>query len=110
MTQSPEGLTARLLDAAQAAGADAADATVIQGTSLSIDVRAGVLEQAARAEGIDLGLRVFLGLRTANVQPSDTRDSTLDELTVRAVAMAREVHKEHKAGPASPTQLASDLA
>ncbi|MEM9639517.1 MAG: DNA gyrase modulator, partial [Pseudomonadota bacterium] len=109
MTQSPEGLTARLLDAAQAAGADAADAIVIQGTSLSIDVRAGVLEQAERAEGIDLGLRVFLGQRSATVSASDTRDATLDEMAVRAVAMAREAPEDPNAGLADPTQLASDI-
>ena len=109
MTQSPEGLTARLLDAAQAAGADAADAIVIQGTSLSIDVRAGVLEQAERAEGIDLGLRVFLGQRSATVSASDTRDGTLDEMAVRAVAMAREAPEDPNAGLADPTQLASDI-
>ena len=48
-------LTARLIDAAKEAGADAADSIVVQGTSVSVDVREGALEHAERSEGIDLG-------------------------------------------------------
>ena len=39
MTQTLADLTQRLLSAAKAAGADAADAVAIAGTSVSIDVR-----------------------------------------------------------------------
>ncbi|MBL3566688.1 TldD/PmbA family protein, partial [Rhodovulum sulfidophilum] len=60
-------LTQALLDAARQAGADAADALVTAGTSLSIDVRDGRLEQAERSEGIELGLRVLIGRRQACV-------------------------------------------
>ena len=62
-----EGLTAALLDAARKAGADSADALAVAGTSVSIDVRMGELEQAERAEGIDIWLRVLLGQRQACV-------------------------------------------
>lgn len=109
MTPSPEDLTAQLLDAARTAGADAADAVVVQGTSLNIDVRAGVLEQAERAEGIDLGLRVFVGQRSATVSASDIRAATLTEMTVRAVAMAQEAPEDPHAGLADPGQLAQDF-
>lgn len=108
MTQSPEGLTAQLLDAARKAGADASDAVVMQGTSLSIDVRAGTLEQAERAEAIDLGLRVFVGQRSATVSASDNRDTTLQEMAARAVAMAKEAPDDPYAGLAAPDQLARD--
>ena len=46
MTHDLESLTARLLDAARRAGADAADAMALRGASVSIDVRHGRLEQA----------------------------------------------------------------
>ena len=49
-----QGLTAQLLEAARRAGADSADAIAIDGTSLSIDVRAGALEHAERSEGVDV--------------------------------------------------------
>ena len=72
-----EALTLRLLDAARAAGAEAADAVAVAGDSLSIEVRSGALEHAERAEGVDLGLRVLLGRRQACVSSSDVRDATM---------------------------------
>ena len=101
-------LTARLLDAARAAGADASDAIAIQGTSVSVDVRAGALEQAERSEGIDLGLRVFLGHKQANVSSSDVSERTVAEMAARAVAMAREAPDDPNAGLADRDQLATD--
>ena len=73
MSQTPETLAHALLDAARKAGADSADAIAVAGTSLSIDVRAGALEEAQRSEGSDIGLRVFVGRRSAIVSSSDTR-------------------------------------
>ena len=74
MAADLEALAARLLDAAKAAGAEAADAIAVAGDSLSIEVRNGALEQAERAEGVDLGLRVLIGRRQACVSSSDIRD------------------------------------
>jgi len=109
MTQSLDQLTARLLDAARKAGADAADAIAVNGTSVSIDVRGGALEQAERSEGIDIGLRVFVGQRQANVSASDNRDATIQTMAERAVAMAREAPEDPNAGLAEADQLATDL-
>ena len=109
MTQALEELTGKLLQAARSAGADAADAMVTRGTSLSIDVRKGVLEQAERAEGVDLGLRVFIGRRSAIVSASDQRDRTIAEMATRAVAMAREAPEDPYSGLADPDQLAGEV-
>ena len=108
MTQSLDILTDKLLQAAKRAGADDADAVAVRGTSISIEVRAGKLEQAERSEGIDLGLRVFCGQRSANVSASDIRDDTLEEMALRAVAMAREAPEDPYAGLAAPEQLSRD--
>ena len=108
MTRSLEQLTNDLLQAAQKAGADNADAMAVQGTSVSIDVRAGRLEQAERSEGIDIGLRVLVGQRQANVSASDTRPQTLTEMAQRAVAMAREAPEDPHIGLADPAELARD--
>jgi PmbA protein len=108
MTQSLESLCQALLDAARKAGADAADAMSVQGTALSIDVRQGQLEQAERSEGIDLGLRVFVGQRQANVASSDIRPETLAAMAERAVAMAREAPADPHIGLAEPAQLVRD--
>ncbi len=101
-------LTARMIDAARRAGADQADALAVAATSLSIDVRQGRLEQAERSEGTDIGLRVFVGRRSAIVSSSDTRDATLAEMAERAVAMAREAPEDPFDGIADPSQLAQD--
>lgn len=101
-------LTEALLDAARKAGAESADALAVQGSSVSIDIRQGALEQAERAEGIELGLRVLIGGRQACVSVSDTSARTLADVAERAVAMAREAPADPYAGLADPGQIARD--
>lgn len=108
MTQSLEELTHALLFAAKKAGASQADAIAVQGTSLAIDVRGGQLEQAERSEGVDIGLRVFLGQRQACVSASDTSAQTISVMAERAIAMAQEAPEDGTIGLAEPEQL-SDL-
>lgn len=106
MTKTPEEISQRLLAAARAAGAEAADAIVIDSSSVSVEVRAGALEHAERSEGTDLGLRVFLGHRQAIVSSSDSRPETLAAMAERAVAMAAETPEDPFSGLADPDQLA----
>ena len=105
-------MTEALLDAALKAGAEAADALAVAGTSLAIDIRQGKLEQAERAEATELGLRVLIGGRQACVSVSDTSARTIAEVAERAVAMAREAPIDPFAGLAEPGQIARgwDLA
>lgn len=107
MTQTTEDLCQALLKAAKDAGADTADAMLVRGTSVSVDVRAGALEQAERSEASDVGLRVFLGKRSAIVSSGDTRPATLTAMAERAVAMAREAPEDPYAGLADPDQIAT---
>ncbi len=106
MAKSLESLGETLLRAAKKAGADAADAMLVEGKSISIDVREGKLEQAERAEGTDLGLRVFVGQRQAIVSSSDASDRTISAMAERAVAMANEAPEDSFTGLASSDQLA----
>lgn len=108
MSQPLDALTDQLLQAAARAGADGADAKAVQATSLSVDVRTGALEQAERAEGVDIGLRVFLGQKVASVSTSTTTAATITEMAERAVAMAREAPDDPFVGLASTEQLATD--
>ncbi len=105
MTQPLDQITHALIEAARHAGADAADAVAVRGQATTIDVRGGVLEQAERAEGVDIGLRVLIGRRQANVSASDTRRETLTMMAERAVAMAAEAPEDPHAGLADPDQL-----
>jgi len=109
MTQSLSDLSDQILAAARRAGADAADAIAVDGTSLSITVREGALEQAERSEGIDIGLRVFVGKRQACVSSSDTKPATLNQMAERAVAMAKEAPEDPYAGLADPSQLTTNI-
>lgn len=108
MSTNLEDLTHQLLQAARSAGADAADAMALQGTSVSIDVRMGKLEHAERSEAIDIGLRVMVGQRQANVSASDTKPETIQVMAERAVAMAKEAPEDPYVGLASSDQLATN--
>ncbi|WP_170763423.1 TldD/PmbA family protein [Ruegeria lacuscaerulensis] len=108
MTRTPEEISQNLLDAARDAGAEAADAIVLDGSSVSVEVRSGALEHAELSEGTDLGLRVFLGKQQAIVSSSDSRPETLKAMAERAVAMAREAPEDPFTGLADADQLASN--
>jgi PmbA protein len=101
-------LAADLLAAARSAGAGSADVVLKRNSAVSADIRAGGLEQAERAEGIEIGLRVLLGQRQAIVASSDTRPQTLRQMAERAVAMAREAPEDPSLGLAEAGQLAVD--
>ncbi|MBJ3763222.1 TldD/PmbA family protein [Maribius pontilimi] len=107
MARPLSDLTEALLGAARRAGADAADAIAIADVSLSIDVRVGALEQAERAEGTEIGLRVLMGKRQACVSASDLTAETMAQMAERAVAMAREAPEDPGVGLADPDQLAT---
>lgn len=108
MTPRLADLSHSLLDAARKAGAETADALAVAGTSVSIEIRKGALEQAERSEGVEIGLRVLVGRRQACVSASDTSDATIRALAERAVAMAREAPEDATAGLADVGQLARD--
>ena len=99
-------LTDALLIAAKRAGAESADAIATHGTSVSINVLNGALEQAERAEGTDIGLRVLIGKRQACVSASDTSADTIATMAERAVAMARLAPEDPHIGLADPDEIA----
>jgi len=107
MTDRLGDLTEALLKAAKAAGATEADAMAVDGTAISVDVRQGVLEQAERSEGVEIGLRVMVGKRQAAVSASDLSARTIADMAERAVAMAREAPLDESLGLADPSDLAA---
>ena len=97
-------LAERLVSAARRAGADTADAVAVRSMSLSVSVRDGEVEESERAEGDDVGLRVFVGRRQAVVSSNDTKVDA-SQLAERAVAMARVAPEDAYAGLADPDLL-----
>jgi PmbA protein len=94
------------LAAARAAGADAADAVYLGDGAGHVSVRLGALEDIGRAEGEEVGLRVFVGQRSASVSSSDLTPAALSEAAERAVAMARLAPEDPYAGLAPEDRLA----
>jgi PmbA protein len=100
-----EARAGALIEAARKAGADAADVLYVGEASLGISVRLGELEDVGRSEGEEIGLRVFVGQRSASVSSSDLSRGALAELVERAVAMAREAPEDPHSGLAPEEML-----
>lgn len=100
-----------VLRAARASGADAADVLVAKGTDFSVTVRHGEVETLKDAGSKALGLRVFVGRRTAVTYTSDFSASALREFVANAVDMAKATGEDPAAGlpdetpPVAPLDL-----
>ena len=97
-----------LVERALKAGADAAEAIVVEGISLGVSWRLGKLEDVERSEGRDIGLRVFCGKRQAVVSSTDLSERIIAPLVERAVAMAKVAPEDPFCGLADPARLAHD--
>jgi PmbA protein len=97
---------AAAIDLALKAGADAADSVAIGSSAEEVQVRLGKLEDVGRSESEDLGLRVFVGQRSASIHATDIGDVALKELATRAVAMAKAAPEDQFAGLAPEELLA----
>ena len=70
-----------LISQAKKAGADAADAIYVCDAATQVQMRLGNLEDVERSEGEEIGLRVFVGKRSATVSSSDMDPQTLSDLS-----------------------------
>lgn len=105
--QSPENahrIAQSLVERGIAAGATAADALYAGNQSSAVEVRLGKTEGVARSEGEEIGLRLFVGQRSATVASSDLSDEALGTLVERCLAMAKEAPEDPYAGLA-PSEL-----
>ncbi|MEM9764072.1 MAG: metallopeptidase TldD-related protein, partial [Pseudomonadota bacterium] len=107
MDDEDRALATRLMEAALAAGADAADVIVVSATSTAVGVAGGMLEEAERAEGRDAGLRVIAGRGQACVSSSDLREANLAEMATRAVTMAQAAPDDPYCGLAAASALSA---
>ena len=87
-----------LISQAKKAGADAADAIYVCDAATQVQIRLGNLEDVERSEGEEIGLRVFVGKRSATVSSSDMDPKILSALVGRALDMAREAPEDEYAG------------
>lgn len=91
-------LLEQLVALARTQGADAADAVLVRGTSLGVQVRQGRTEELERSEHNDIGLRVFMGARSAIVSATSADPTGFRQLATQAIAMARVVPEDRLSG------------
>ncbi|WP_271439549.1 TldD/PmbA family protein [Pontixanthobacter luteolus] len=101
---------AQIIDLAIQAGADAADAVASASSSENVSVRLGKLEEVERSEGEEIGLRLFVGQRSASVSTSDFSKASLQEMAERAIAMARLAPEDEYSGLAPQDRLLTGAA
>ncbi len=94
-----------VLKKAKGFGATSADAVLADSSSVSVNRRLGKPESIHRSEEADIGLRVFVGKRSAIVSSSDRAPEALTLMAERAVAMARNVPEDPYAGIADPAEI-----
>jgi PmbA protein len=87
-----------LIERGIAAGATAADALYVGERSSGVQVRLGEIDSVSRSEGEEMGLRLFVGQRSATVASSDLSNEALGQLIGRCLAMAKEAPEDPFAG------------
>jgi PmbA protein len=94
-----------LVSLARKAGADAADAIYSGSGSTDVSIRLGALEDVQRSENEEIGLRAFVGSRSASVSTSDLSTAGLAALAERVVAMAKEAPEDPWSGLAPEDRI-----
>ena len=98
-----ETLAADLVALAMKAGASDAEAVAREGDEFSVNVRLGQVETLKESGSRGLGLRVFLGTRSASASTSDLTAEGIRQLVDGALALARITEEDPCAGlPETP--------
>jgi PmbA protein len=98
-----------LLERAKRNGADTADVVVVEGDSLEVGVRLGSIEKLQRSRAKHLGLRAFVGDRSAITSSADFSKDSLAGLAEDAVALARVTARDSFSGLPPAEELAKDV-
>ena len=106
-------LATELLQRAKEKGASEADVMVADGTNFSVQVRLGAVERLMKAREKRLGIRVFLGKRSASASTSDFSRESLDQLVSDTCSLAAAVVEDPTSGlplPAETAKSSPDVA
>jgi PmbA protein len=101
-------LALRVLDRAKQRGATEADVMVVDGRTLSVQVRLSAVDRLTKAREKRLGLRVFFGKRSASASTSDFSGASLDRLVADTCALAEAVAEDPSSGLPPPEAYAAD--
>jgi PmbA protein len=105
-TAELERVAMRLVEAARAAGATAAEAEVSQAVGESVTVRQGEVETIAYNRDKGVSLTVYVGLRRGQASTADFGEASIRATVEKAVAIARYTAEDPCAGLADPERLA----
>src|SRR5205823_9051846 len=103
-----QNLMDELLAKAKRKGATASDVVAIEGDAASVQVRLSAVDKLSKAQEKRLGLRVYLGQRSAGASTSDLSPASLDELVETTCALAKAVVDDPYAGLPDPAALAKE--
>ena len=84
-----------LLAKAKRSGATEADIMIADGETFSVQVRLGVVDRLTKAREKHLGLRVFVGKRSASTSTSDFSADSLNQLAAETCILAKAVVEDH---------------
>lgn len=98
-------LASSVVSRAMKSNATAAEAVIREATEFSTVVRLGQVETLKESGSRAIGLRVFLGQRSASTYSSDLTDDGIDRLIKGAIELARVTSEDPYAGIPEPGQL-----
>ena len=93
-----ESLAAEVVELAMKAGASDAEAVAREGDEFSVNVRMGQVETLKESGSRGLGLRVFLGKRSASTSTSDLTPEGIRQLVDGALALAKVTEEDPFSG------------
>lgn len=100
-----ESLAAEVVARALKAGASDAEAVVREGDEFSVNVRMGEVETLKESGSRALGLRVFLGKRSASTSTSDLTPDGIRQLVEGAMALAQVTEEDPFTGLPDPEEF-----
>ncbi|HEU4685310.1 MAG TPA: metallopeptidase TldD-related protein [Nitrospira sp.] len=101
-------LATGLLARARRNGATEADVVIADGDNLSVQVRLGAVYRLTTARETRLGLRVFVGKRSACTSTSDFSTGSLEQLVAQTCALAKAVVEDPVSGLPQAEEVARE--
>jgi PmbA protein len=97
-----------LLAKAKRGGATEADIIIADGETFSVQVRLGAVDRLTKAREKHLGLRVFVGKRSASTSTSNFSADSLDQLVTETCILAKAVVEDQVSGLPAADQMAGE--
>ncbi|MCU1318941.1 MAG: peptidase modulator of gyrase, partial [Edaphobacter sp.] len=104
-TSDLKQLASEVLSRARKAGATDAEAVVYEGDEFAAKVRLGQVETLKESGSRAVGLRVFVGQRTASTSSSDFSAESIERLVDGAITLAKITSEDPFAGLPEPEEF-----